>query len=954
MLDKIFTPPLHEQDDAAQRVLGVASLPPDSEALAQLLQGDPAPEVRAAAAARCADPAALAAAVPAEAQPAVRAAIFASLANAMTQAAQTDLAQPGSAQPGSALATLAQPELAQPVLAAPDCPDAIRAEIALHAQDPELWRVAIDAIGDEGTLAEIAVKAAHAPVRLAAAERVHGPEALRVLADAANDKDRGVARIARQRLRTIAHRAAAGAEADALLEQANALVDQPGPILTAAVELDRRWKALDLAHDQERRARWEEVETRMRERFDREHASQRAHAQLEQRVNDWLASLREIPAADALPALRAEFDALQAEATDAGDSAALARLEPGASQLAHFEEMAPAFAAAEALVLEAEDLAAGTPIDDAQLPARWQALALAARTPALTRRFEAAILQIEQRRLAVARAAQQQQGEAKHRLHGLLHEAEQALAAGQLQQARAAVDAARSLKPEAGTLPKPSERRMSRVLQQLGELEQWEQFGQQSARVQLCEQAEALLAQPPAPAAAAREVQRLRAEWKTLDQQFAGVPRPLWKRFDEACEKVYAPAARHFAELSAQHKEARRLREEFVAAAAARAPELLGEPHDWRAMENWLRETDSAWRGPTMGSVEPGAWKKLDARMKAALAPVREALAKTREQARQEREALIAQAQALGDKAQERDAPSKVKALQSDWQAHAKARPLPRRDEQALWERFRAACNAVFDARQGARKEADERRHAEWRALEQLCEQLEQLARSEDEDAQLRAAQRELQERWRKALAGGPVPRPLEARFRAARSQVDGLLRARSRAREAAAWRALLAREQLCEELDALVLAAAAQGGDAPPGAAATQASVRERWVALPPVGAAWERALEARRDEAARALAGDARARGEYVARIEESAATRRDALLELEITLELPSPDELHAQRLALQVKHLRDRFKRSASAEAGADEVLLAWAASPGVASEGDRSRCERIVEAIEKRN
>ena len=58
----------------------------------------------------------------------------------------------------------------------------------------------------------------------------------------------------------------------------------------------------------------------------------------------------------------------------------------------------------------------------------------------------------------------------------------------------------------------------------------------------------------------------------------AGPPpgaKPDPPRFDGACEKAYAPAARHFAELAAQRKLARKQREDFIAAAAAHAPTLL-------------------------------------------------------------------------------------------------------------------------------------------------------------------------------------------------------------------------------------------------------------------------------------------------------------------------------------------------------------------------------------------
>ena len=101
----------------------------------------------------------------------------------------------------------------------------------------------------------------------------------------------------------------------------------------------------------------------------------------------------------------------------------------------------------------------------------------------------------------------------------------------------------------------------------------------------------------------------MRAEWKKLDEQHAGRSRSPWERFDGACERAYAPAARHFAEQAAQHKQARKQRKDFIAAAAAHAPTLLAEPRDWRTIERWLRDTESTWRGSGLGSVEPGAWK---------------------------------------------------------------------------------------------------------------------------------------------------------------------------------------------------------------------------------------------------------------------------------------------------------------------------------------------------------
>jgi len=923
----------HRHADPAQRVLGVASLPADSAELAQLLAQDPAPEVRAAAAQRCTDLAALAAAWELESDAAVRSALGAAL--------------------GEALAQTQDAAAAQALLAAERCNDAIRSEVAQGSQDAERRRSAIAGVRDEAVLVELALQGAHAETRIAAAARVHSAEALRRLADAAKNKDHGVARLARQRLDAITQRQAQDAEADAVIAQLEALATEPGPILSAVIELNRRWQALDLSADAARLQRSEAARQAIQARFEREQDEQRARLQFERRLDAWIAGLGSAtPAApEALAALHGELAALREEAQGAGDAAALARLAEAEQRMARREQELRAVETTLALVLEAEQLAAGTSIDHAQLPARWRALDRAIRTPELTRRFEAAITAVEQRRLAQIQATQHETSALRQQVHALLHGAEQALAAGQVQAARAAADEIKTLKAAAGPLPKPTTQRLSRLVQQLVELERWESFGQQNARVQLCERAEAAAQQTLDPPQLAVEVQKLRSEWKALDALHAGVPKALWERFDSACEKAYAPAARYFSELAAQRKEARRKRDEFIAAAAAQVPALLAAPVDWRALERWLRETENGWREGGLGSVDPGAWKKLDVRFKAALAPLREALSGAREGAKAARRALIEEVTALAARANEREVPSQIKAIQAKWQATAKELALPQRDERALWTQFRAACDAVFDARQNRRKQETGRRNEQRQALQDLCAKAEQLARAADvEEQEVRRALRELQDQWKQA-AGAAVAdaRELEGRFGKGRAAVEAMLSARTRARAAAVWQTLAAKEHLCEELDQMVLkqGAAAEAGDAqalPP--------LQERWAALPALPPAWEKKMQARRDAAQSALSA-ADAEGKYRTCVEQGAAARRQSLLELELQLGLDSPPEFQQQRLALQVKQLKERFSNAASAGAvNAGERLLAWCAQAGVADALDRQRCERILAQVEK--
>jgi hypothetical protein len=229
-------------------------------------------------------------------------------------------------------------------------------------------------------------------------------------------------------------------------------------------------------------------------------------------------------------------------------------------------------------------------------------------------------------------------------------------------------------------------------------------------------------------------------------------------------------------------RKARRKREEFIAAATAHVPTLLVEPRDLRAIERWLRETDKGWREGDLGSVEPGAWKKLDARLKAALLPLRDALSTERDQAKTGARRWWRRPWQLAARAMERDTPAQVKAIQAKWQAEAKARPLAHRDERVLWDAFPRGVRRGVQRAHAKRKEEDDRRQGNRRALEETCIALEQLASATDkDDAEVRRALRESRTSGRQATGRtAPPPSGLETRFRNAKTAVETMLATRA------------------------------------------------------------------------------------------------------------------------------------------------------------------------------
>ena len=116
MLNKMFTRlPRLEHADPAQRLLGLAELPPDSEDVAHLMVMDPAPSVRAAAARHCANLDALARALGSETEPEVRNAVASALAGALAEAPESER-----------VATLLQTD---------SLTDSLRADVARRAPD---------------------------------------------------------------------------------------------------------------------------------------------------------------------------------------------------------------------------------------------------------------------------------------------------------------------------------------------------------------------------------------------------------------------------------------------------------------------------------------------------------------------------------------------------------------------------------------------------------------------------------------------------------------------------------------------------------------------------------------------------------------------------------------------------------------------------------------------------
>ena len=689
--------------------------------------------------------------------------------------------------------------------------------------------------------------------------------------------------------------------------------------------------------------------------------------------------------ADAMGAARG---ALAAQPPDHGAvTAATAATEAAQAALQRALELATALddhlAVLDRLLAEPA-AAAPTATDDPQQ--EWQALVplpdapLAALLQARHARWQQARDQARHARHAQRREQSRElqhakRGEQITALADSVAQVETALDAGQL------TDAHRHLSDivdavQVADAPDALRVRVAAAQARLAQLHGWQHWAGARARDELVLQAEALAAatvagrqgkadgevESDADAEVARLSTRqraeviatLRARWKEIDHSGGAGARALWQRFDAALEAAYAPVATQVAaqraareaNLSARHQLLEVLEAVRVGATAApadsaapastvddEAPQEKSDvPADAHALATALERFQAEWRklGPLEHTVPRAARAALGERMEAALRRVAAPLQAARRLARADREALVARARALAGDApgRGRDLVDEVRALQAEWQRQARALPLARAEEQALWTDFKTAIDAAFAARAAvsSARDAELEAHAAERAA--LIARLQ--VRPELSPSAQRRALAEVDAAWQRC---GPAPRgradALDAEFRAARDALRQWL-------DQSAHRAW---QSTCDALDAkLALCLAREqeaAADVEPEAQAAS------WQALPVLPAPLEEALRRR--------AGLAPADGA------DTAPPIDDLLLQIEAAWDLPTPPAFEAMRRERKLLALKAALgsRHVGASEALPPDAALAQLLGRGGADTGQRERLAAVLAAWRRR-
>ena len=801
-----------------------------------------------------------------------------------------------------------------------------------HVADKALARSWLARLDGEAWLADIAVRGGLSEIRLAAAQRIQDTTLLERIVEGSRNKDKSVYRhcseLLRQR-RQSSIRALRVAEVGVDLRM---LLDQVPISLSRLLELEKELGSLGAGDkspaEDEAFAVLEQARARLQAEslIQRELTSGFAAARLlneecngdtwpeEKQLEDWLTRL------EALRQLQARLPAWLAEHAAAHE---LARSLSGIAARLN------SFAADNELRLACERfLATHAESANEEASAAWASLTKP--------EHQSARLLLESRwqSFVVARSRESEPAHPaspKTTNSGaaakLLDQLEGKLAQGSLADADT-IHKELSVVLAGSPVHGAMESRLQRLNARMNELRGWARWSNAQAREQLIAKAEELLAEPIAVGDLALKIPALREEWKRIDA-FGPAIKNHWERFDSVLTKAYQPVAAHRAEVAEKHAQVRVALEALCTKWEAEFAAIAWETADYPQIETRRREMLKQWHAV----FKPGSRhdKGLRKRLDTLLADIDSRLAAVRAAEVERCEMIITEAQKLQELSDGGRATTRVKTLQEQWTKQRSALRLDRREEQKLWQRFRAACDAVFAKRDELRAMQTSQRKEQTQARQELLNTFAASIVGTDVKAIKYALNRFLSDMGAGENSRGGVD-PLKKRANElaleAKRRIDTLLRDACRAHH----NLLAMKAALAQQLEAAASTPLAQE---------LIAAARQEWENLPKLQGKAE-AILAKRFANAAGISPDKLAAGRDL----------RDALLlDLEMALGLPSPEAGAEKRRRRQLENLQKRFGGELQPAVDVATLVVDWYATATVPDAGLDERMAAVLSKLE---
>jgi hypothetical protein len=368
-----------------------------------------------------------------------------------------------------------------------------------------------------------------------------------------------------------------------------------------------------------------------------------------------------------------------------------------------------------ALLPEMEAIAAADNYGDVRsqwfaLRKQWQAIARELEIdPELTSRYDIAAQAIDVKEQTLREAKTGEQHKNLQRLQALVADLE-ARAAAESLTLKAADGLMKEVKLAIGTMgPLPTKQdrddltvrlqaartSMAPRIQEMREAEEWKRWANVQVQEELCTKMEALIVVAETdPEKAANEMRQLQEKWKPVAAAPRSQATALWTRFKTAQDAVYEKCKDFFAQQNADRAENLKKK-----TALAERAEALQDSSDWVKTADAIKQLQAEWKeiGPVTRGHERASWERFRAACDRFFTRRQEDLKQRKHdwtENLRKKEALVTEAEQLAQSSEWEKAAARIKQLQVEWKAIG---PVKRSKSEAIWNRFRAACDLFFE-----------------------------------------------------------------------------------------------------------------------------------------------------------------------------------------------------------------------------------------------------------------
>lgn len=221
------------------------------------------------------------------------------------------------------------------------------------------------------------------------------------------------------------------------------------------------------------------------------------------------------------------------------------------------------------------------------------------------------------------------------------------------------------------------------------------------AKIALCEKTEELLIESSI-IKTFRKLQKYHEEWKEIGPVPADKKDEIWERFRNATNKINDRRREHYSRIEDdQNKNL-----ETKNALCEQAEIVAGLPNE--SMKHWQENTHKVndllkiWKniGPVPQKVNSEVWSRFKGSLDSFFAAKKDYFDRLKEQQMNNynlKLELCLQAEALNTSTDWKNTTNELIRLQGEWK---KIGPVPRKNSDKIWKRFRGACDQFFSAKQ--------------------------------------------------------------------------------------------------------------------------------------------------------------------------------------------------------------------------------------------------------------